>query len=303
MTLTESMPLVSVIITCYNYGKYLSLALNSVLGQTYQNFEIILINDGSTDNTEKIVQPYLSDTRIRYVKQENSGQTTSKNKGIYLARGDFIAFLDADDIWEKTKLEEQIPLFEDRNVGVVYSRAKIIDENNNIIEFHKTPKYLIPRSGNVTKYLIFDNFVCFSTSIVSRVFIEKVGGFDESLNMGIDWDLWLRMSVHCRFACVDKPLARYRCGHSGQMSKHQDERYKNAFIIMNNFLGRNHGLLSEYVIRGAMAYTYCNRGYYYNNQDPNLAFRYFLLAIKEMPLHLSVYRGLLKNVLQRLLPN
>ena len=104
-------PTVSVIVTCYNYAQYLEGCLRSILNQTYQDFELLIINDGSTDNTDEVVARFLDNEKIRYIKQNNTGQAIATNNGIMAASGELIAFLDADDLWEPTKLEKQVKLF------------------------------------------------------------------------------------------------------------------------------------------------------------------------------------------------
>lgn len=296
-TKTHNKPSVSVVITCYNYANYVSQAINSVLKQTFNDFEIIIVNDGSTDNTEEVVQEYLGYGCVKYVYQENSGQANAKNNGIRNSSGEFIAFLDADDIWDKAKLEKQIPLFSDRSVGVVYSRMRFIDDRENIVKHKIENKYLFPRSGSVTKALFFDNFVPFSSSVIRREHLEECGYFDGSITMGIDWDLWLRMSIHCKFEYVNEPLLLYRIGHSGQMSGNLEERQKCSDIIMNKFVRKNPGLLPQSIIRRAWAYTYCNRGSYYRNIDLKSSSQYYIRALKSNLFTVMAYKGLIKNFL------
>jgi glycosyltransferase involved in cell wall biosynthesis len=295
--MTESYKLVSVIITCYNYGRYLEQCLESVLSQTYTNIEIIVVNDGSTDNTDEIMRKYLSSPKVRYIRQENAGQANAKNRGISDAKGVYIAFLDADDMWEASKLEKQIPLFAEPSVGVVYCLAKYFDENGNEMDYSMTSEYLRPRRGNVTEWLFFDNFIQFSSSVIKREYLDRFGVFDETLKMGIDWDLWLRISVACKFAFVDEPLFYYRIGHTGQMSKNLEERQRCSDRIMNNFLMKNPGLLSLRTIRHAYAYTYLNRGYYYRNVDWKKSSKYYMNALRNNPGNIRAFKGIVKNLL------
>jgi glycosyltransferase involved in cell wall biosynthesis len=288
--------MVSIIITCYNYGKYLGGCVESALCQTYRDIEIILVNDGSTDNTDEIATQYLSDPRVRYIRQKNSGQANAKNTGIRNSKGSFVAFLDADDCWDKLKLEKQLPFFSDSTVGVVYSLTHYIDENGRSLDFAPDGEYLVSRSGEVTRYLYFDNFIPFSSAVIRRECLDKFGCFDESIKMGIDWDLWLRISVGYKFAYVAEPLLSYRIGHSGQMSKNLEERQKCSDIIMKKFVRENKGRLPEPVIQKAMAYTNCNRGYYYRNIDINRSSRFYLDAIRCDISEWKAYRGLLKNI-------
>jgi len=287
--------LVSVVITCYNYGKYITTCIESVLSQTYQNFEIIIVNDGSTDKTDEIVEKFLLDPRIIYIKQENKGQARAKNVGINKTSGDFIAFLDADDNWCPGKLERQLACFANPLVGVVYSRANYIDESGSEFDYALSSKYLQPRRGDVTEWLVYDNFVPFSSSVVRRECFIKFGTFDENLKMGIDWDLWLRLSTGYEFDFVNDRLFNYRIGHSGQMSKNLEERQRCSDRIMERFLATYQGIISQNTIKRVYGYTCCNRGYYYRKIDRAKSNKYYLDAIKNNPFELCAYKGLLNN--------
>lgn len=291
-------PTVSIIITCYNYGKYLEGCLTSVLKQTFNDFEIIIINDGSIDNTDEVIKKFKNIANLKYIKQSNSGQARAKNVGIQNASGSFIAFLDADDVWDENKLKKQMPLFENKSVGVVYSRSSYINESGEVLANLKiTEKYLLPKSGKVTKNLFLDNFVPFSSSIVRKDCFGKFGGFDESLKMGIDWDLWLRISTAYEFDFVNEPLLIYRVGHAGQMSKNIEIRQKCSDQIMSNFLVMNRHFLPWWVIRQAYSFTYRNRGEYYRNFDKKRSINYFARSIFQNPINIDSYKGLIKNFL------
>lgn len=294
---------VSVIITCYKYAHFLPYAMDSVLGQTYGNLEVVMVNDGSPDDTDAVMQRYLSDPRVVYVKQENAGQAVAKNNGIRRASGRFIAFLDADDIWEPRKIEMQMPLFNDPDVGIVYARTVFIDESNRYLYSDEdlTREYLRPKAGWVASHLFLDNFVPFSAAVVRRECFDKIGLFDESFRMGIDWDLWLRMAVLYKYDYVNEKLLKYRVGHSGQMSKNLDVREVDTLRIMEQFVRKNPQVLSKKLIRTAMVYTYCNRGYRYRTIDGYKSFAYYLRAIREQWNSWTAYSGMLKLFAYKLL--
>ena len=293
----ENAPLISVVITCYNYGHYLEDCIKSVLAQSYQNIEIVLVDDGSTDDTPKVMAQYKDLPNIVSIHQKNGGQARAKNTGIKNATGNFIAFLDADDAWDKDKIEKQIACFARPEVGVVYCTARYIDESSDEFNYEISNKYLLPRRGAVTEWLILDNFVMFSSSIVRKECFEKFGAFDENLKMGIDWDLWLRISTAYEFDYVDGRLFYYRMGHSGQMSKNAEERQRCSDRIMSKFLDKYQGIVSTNTISKAMAYTYCNRGEYYRKINRWRSTCYFLKALKNKPVNIVVYKGLIKNIL------
>ncbi len=286
--------MVSVVITSYNYGRYLALCVGSALGQTYRNIEVIIVDDGSTDDTGEVARKFLSDPRVRYIRQKNAGQANAKNSGIRAATGEFIAFLDSDDFWETNKLEKQMPLFSDPRVGVVYSRARYIDGKGVPIDLTLAGEHLLPRSGRVTEHLFFDNFVPFSSAVVRRECVGKAGIFDESIKMGIDWDLWLRISVNYTFAYVDEPLLAYRVGHSGQMSRNLEERQRCSDIITGRFLAAHPGLIPKSTIRHALTYMYVSRGYFYEGINFKKSATCYMTALKINPFSPGVYRGLLR---------
>lgn len=286
---------VSVIITCYKYAHFLPYAMDSVLGQTHRNLEVIMVNDGSPDNTDEVMQRYLADPRVLYVKQENAGQAVAKNNGIERATGDFIAFLDADDVWALDKLEKQLPLFKTPRVGVVYSRVKYMDESGRPISM-ETRDLLAPRSGWIAQHIFKDNLIPFCATIVRRECFDNVGVMDTSFRMGIDWDLWLRMSVHYQFDYVDEPLLTYRVGHAGQMSKNFAVREQDTMRIMQKFIDANPTLLSRSLVQWAFAYSFCNRGYYFRKDDGWRSLSFYLRAIGARWTHVAAYYGILKLV-------
>lgn len=284
-------PKVSVVITCYNYRKYVRQAIQSVLDQTYQDFEVLVVNDGSTDDSETVIQSFLPHPKIKYLPQKNGGQANAKNSGIKNAKGEFVAFLDADDFWEKTKLEKQLPFFDNPRTGVVYGRSICVNEIGQVLEHQ--PGRLALHRGRILEHFIFDNFVPFSTAIVRKSVFDDCGLFDESLAMAIDWDLWLRFSVKYEFDYTDEVLLFYRWNHPGQMSKNYGVREECSDRIFNKFL-RDHGRhVPPELVRRAKIYTYNLRGYFFVRLDPPKAFRYYFRSLKEKWVQPSVFKGLL----------
>lgn len=290
-------PEVSVVIACYNYGRYMAGCVESVLSQTYRDFEVVIVNDGSTDESDGEILRFLPDARIRYVRQANAGQAGAKNTGIGHSRGRYVAFLDADDRWDARKLEKQLPLFSDPRVGVAFSRSRFIDEGGREIPFVHRSKHLRPRSGSVAKHLLFDNFVPFSSSVVRRACFERAGAFDETLPMAIDWDLWLRISLEFDFAFVDEELISYRSGHRGQMSGAVEVRHACIDRIVERFLRENGGRFGRACVRRAGHYTCANRGLFYRERDLGVSTQWFLKGVREWPFGHAAYKGLVKNAL------
>lgn len=249
-------PLVSVVIATYNMGQYLADAARSVLDQTWKNLELIIIDDGSTDDTPTAIQPVLVDSRVRYIRQQNAGQPKAKNAGINACKGDFIAFCDGDDLWVPRKLELQMACMNaDPKIGVVYSRVDYMDQHGTFTR-HDLPQ---GHSGKITDQLIVYNFIPFGTALVRKSVLDQCGIFDENLPMGIDWDLWLRVSTRWEFKFLPEVTYRYR-EWPGQMSKNFRGRYINAIRIMNKFFAAYPDAVSPKVRRRAWSDTFAGRG-------------------------------------------
>ncbi len=238
-------------------AQYLHEAVESVRTQTYANTEIIIIDDGSTDETPSIVRRWSGDPRVRFIRQENQGQTGAKNRGIAEASGEYVAFLDADDRWVRHKLEKQIPRFRDSpKVAVVYSDQILIDERG--APFGR--RGLRYPEGRITDELLVDNFVNFSSAVVKREVLEEFGGFDAALPMSIDYDLWLRISTAYEFQCVDEPLVEYRIW-PGQMSHKMLERTDCVLTILHKFKSIYPDTVSTRSLARARSSTFVTRGY------------------------------------------
>jgi glycosyltransferase involved in cell wall biosynthesis len=285
---------ISVVVTSYNYGAFIKEAVDSILSQTFASFEIIIIDDGSSDNTRAILSKF-NDPRIIYCYQENQGQPKAKNRGIRESSGELIAFLDADDVWLPSKLAKQVALFAKPEVGVVYSRRKWIDSSGKIISGNER----VLRKGWILDDIFVDNFVCFSSSVVRRSYLEQVGYFDESLPMGIDYDLWIRLACMCKFNFVDEPLVFYRTGHAN-LSKNTMKRYECAQTIMRKNLSdpKVRGAMSWWVPNLAWADTWSNFGVYLASVgDYKASIYYNCKAALKYPIYLPVYKRLLKSLI------
>jgi glycosyltransferase involved in cell wall biosynthesis len=247
-------PLVSVITATYQMGGYVAQTVDSILAQTYPHVEAIVVDDGSTDDTREVLARYADDPRVRVVHQANAGQTVAKNRGLAEAHGAVIGFCDADDLWRPGKLAAQLPRFGDPRVGVVFGDFQFIDGEGAPIDTVRPRVY----EGRVSGRLLIDNFVHFPTALVRREAIAAVDGFDPSLSMGIDWDLWLRLSVDWDFVYVPKILVDYRIW-SGQMSHRTGERLDNALRIMDRFIAQHPGVVGPAELRHAWSHTFVSR--------------------------------------------
>lgn len=222
-------PAVSVITATYNYGRYLGGAIESVLAQTFSDWEMIVVDDGSTDNTCEVIQPYLADKRIRYVNTKNQGQPSAENTGIRLSQAPLISFLDADDAWLPDKLNKQIPLFEhDPRIGITYTGVILMDTNGSPIKKQSCRRL----RGFLFKESMYQTIPPFSSSMVRRSVFDDVGLFNEKIPLVCDYEFWLRAAMRWHFDYVDEPLLKYRTGHAN-LSSRVDERRQ---LVVNYIL-------------------------------------------------------------------
>jgi glycosyltransferase involved in cell wall biosynthesis len=284
-------PSISAIVACHNYGRYLAGALDSVLGQTHEDLEVIVVDDGSSDETREVIGPFLADPRVRYYRTEHRGQSPTKNLGIRMARAPLLAFLDADDLWMRDKLQRQLAVLKaDPGLGVVYTRRLLIDPDGRQLAY---PQPSLHR-GKVLEAMFRTNFVCFSSALVRRSAIKAAGPFDESLNLAIDYDLWLRLAMSYRFDYVDEPLVQYRTGHAN-LSQRVDERLATVDRIMTRFLNERGGrsAVSPRAIRRAYAEIYYHRGLLRRHKSRLAALGWNLRALAQCPSFGLAWRGLL----------
>ena len=201
------MPLISVVIPVYNGEKTIRETIESVLNQTFKDFELIAIDDGSTDKTVEIINR-IQNSRIKVFSYPNAGLSASRNRGIAQAIGEYISFIDADDLWTPDKLEAQLKaLQENPQADVAYSWTDCIDESG---KFLRRGGY-ITVTGNVYERLLLVDFVeGGSNPLIRKHVFTEVGGFDESFNAVEDWDMWLRLASRYRFVTVPSPQILYR---------------------------------------------------------------------------------------------
>mgnify|MGYP000944212289 FL=1 len=227
-----------VVLPAYNAAATVATSVQSLLSRSYIDWELIVVNDGSTDATSDVVASYLSDGRVVLIEQENGGVSRARNAGIRVSRGEFVAFLDADDLWETSKLAEQVACFHvaPESLGIVHTRY---------VSFIKDPScfrrkddescfgYLPPAE----RILVYD-FIATSAVMVRASILEEVGLFDENLFGTEDWDLWIRILSRYDQHKLDKVLLRYResaTGLSADTLKHQTEEWK---VIEKQLLSR-----------------------------------------------------------------
>ncbi len=224
---------VSVIIPTYNRAQYIAQAVDSVLAQSYKDYEIVIVDDGSTDNTREVIEGYST---VRYIAQSNRGEAGARNTGIRNTTGEYLAFLDADDTFLPAMLETQVALLEsDPDVAVAYSDVNLSDERGQV---RGRLSSVIPGgkvSGHVFEALVRGNFLTVNSVLVRRAVLKRVGLFEETIRTFPDWDLWLRIAAEYPFLYQDVPLANYRM-HSQMVSQDRVRMWQGALAVRTRII-------------------------------------------------------------------
>ncbi len=275
--MTSNDALISVIIPSYNYGHFVTAAVESALAQTYQNVEVIVVDDGSKDDTRQRLAPYLD--RIRYLYQENQGLGAARNTGIRAAAGDFIALLDSDDVWHPRKLELQMGyLSQHPEIGLLGAQAV----------YDLSPDWpALPSSAELAALRItLDELIIrgrFGPSgvVVRRHCLDKVGWFDTAAWGTEDRDMWLRIAAEYRIACLQAPLWYYRI-HGQSMSNVAARMEANELKVLRKAFAALPGLQGRPFLRlKVLSYAAFSAAYMYNT----------------VGLHLPALRRMLKSFL------
>ena len=224
--------LISVIIPVFNGEKTIKETIDSVLNQTFQNIELIIIDDGSKDKTLEIVKN-ISDSRINVFSYPNAGLSASRNRGISQAKGELISFIDADDLWTLDKLQAQWQaLQENPQAAVAYSWTDYIDESSKFI---KSGRRIKANDDAFSKLLLFNFLENGSNPLIRQKALEKVGGFDESLTAAEDKDMWLRLAANYEFVCVEKPQILYRTSTTSMSTNLKRQEAASLKVIERGF--------------------------------------------------------------------
>jgi len=222
-----SSPRVSVLLPTFNRASYIGETIASVLVQSYRDFEIVVVDDGSTDQTARIVQS-IADPRVRYIYQPNRGVAAALNTAWRAAAGEYLAMIGSDDVWLPHLLAElESVLDTDSTLDLVYARAQGIDAYGKPLPqiLGAPPKF--PDAWLAS--LLYGDCICGIAAIFRRRCIARIGGFDESLVANEDWDLWIRMAEHCRFAYRPLILARFRM-HPQSLTGGRSQHYARVVL-------------------------------------------------------------------------
>ena len=250
---------ISVIIPCYNSTAYLPQAIESVLAQTYQNYEIILVDDGSTDRICEVVSSYLPS--LHYIRQENRGPASARNTGLRAAKGEYLVFLDADDELLPGKLELQVNFLEQNPaIDIVYANGytiKVVDgsEERELFSENGLLDKSLGSPEQSLKSLALSNAFPIHTAMVRAQCVLEIGGFDEDLVALEDWDLWFRLAQEHHFAYLDEIVARYRVIPSGLT--HNSPRQALAFDQVHSKIERSQAFFTlSPEVRAEFYYTW-----------------------------------------------
>lgn len=227
-------PKVSINLCCYNSEKYLRETLDSIVNQTYKDWELVIINDGSTDSTEAIIKEYIDKGYpIIYHYQENHGLGYSRNEALKRSSGEFIAFIDHDDIWLPDKLEKQIPLFSDPEVGLVFSDAIVFSEKGEDASFYERMTYY---EGNCFSRLLSDYFLVLSTVVIRYASLDdEQEWFDQRFNMIEEADLFRRISYRWKLRAINSPLSKYRVHESSLTNTKGFLEADETFLMLSKY--------------------------------------------------------------------
>jgi glycosyltransferase involved in cell wall biosynthesis len=272
-------PTVSIIIPSYNREKLITKAIDSVVAQTYQNTEIVVVDDGSTDRTRDVVMAYGRD--IVYVFQKNKGIAGARNTGMRRCTGDYIAFLDSDDYWKPAKLARQLQLFRDHpEYGMVASQCASVQSDGSFREKNRPGI-----SGWVLQNLFNKNFIRTSAAVITRTCMNRVGLFDETLREGEEYDYWLRIAAQFPIGFINESLAVYVDNPHGVSTDSLAGRLHRLTILEKGYLKEK---IPAHLYKRRIADTchYIGR-HYIAKGDPSEGLRYLRKARGLAPLFIK----------------
>lgn len=283
-------PKVSVIVPVFNGEKYIGAALRSMLSQDYANLEIVVVNDGSTDASMKEIEPFRDLPNIMYIEQTNRGVAAARNTGLAHATGEFVAFLDHDDLWLPHKIKLQVEyLTLHPEVALVHSDYLAIDSTGSPAHLYRSPRWPTNVEGRCFKELLIRNRLALLTVMVRKACLDRVGTFNEKLTSAEDYEMWLRFAWYYPFGYINEPLALYRL--------HDSNASRNILNMELMELGAIDSVLAQFpevprtigngLVRERLGELNYDVGslYMWQKQDFLTARRFFLQAFKMRPFH------------------
>ncbi|MCP5002593.1 MAG: glycosyltransferase [Planctomycetes bacterium] len=259
-------PLVSVVIPTFNSGKFVVQAVKSVLEQSYRSLEVLVVDDGSTDNTKVLLSDF--NDSIKYHYRENKGPSAARNFGIKMAKGEYVSFLDADDLWIPGKIEVQLDFFERyRDLGLLFSDVEEFDEDKILPKRFSYAVQSYGKDGASQVYfqeayvkLLMNNFICTSTVMVRSESFKKAGFFDESLRIVEDRDMWLRIAAHFKIARLPLVLTKKR-KHDSNISANPEIHISSQIKVLEKHLRLFPELVPSVLINKKLSQLYLSYGY------------------------------------------
>jgi len=297
--MSDLSPRVSVIIPTYNRARFVGEAIQSVLDQDYVNVEILIVDDGSSDDTREVIERDFPDPRVVYHYQENRGQNGARNAALERATGELLCFLDSDNWWLPDKLNTQVRAMRDNDdVDICYGDIITVDEAGRELHRNNMPRY----SGFLTPRLLRDNCVSINTAMIRRRCIERVGLMDEQRRVAGDYDFWLRLSVEFRFLYIPRYLTCYRV-MSDQISTDKHGRFVANEAILRDFRARFPDVLSAKEFDAGFAFFHTRRARYLASiGERGRAFGALVLAFRHDPMGRAPWRSLAAVLLKRMEP-
>jgi glycosyltransferase involved in cell wall biosynthesis len=240
---------VSIVIPCYNVQNYIELCLESVISQTYKDYEIIIVDDGSTDSTSAIINSFRTKHKdlieLKYIYQTNKGVSSARNRGIKESSGEYIAFIDSDDKWREDSLEKKMKLFMSNNISCVYSDVMLNYPNDNQISIKSLYGKLI--KGNIYPEILEHNYININV-VLKKTVLEDCGLFDETLMTCEDYDMWIRIASRgYLFDFVDIPLT-YITIRESSLSRNVLQMYKDMIRVYDKVLKNTPAGATDYNI-------------------------------------------------------
>jgi glycosyltransferase involved in cell wall biosynthesis len=289
---------VSAIIPAFNASSFISETIDSVACQTFHDVEIIVVDDGSSDKTVSYVRKFGK--AVKLITQSNEGPSEARNRGVHEAAGEFVAFLDADDVWEPEKLSRQLAAIGEGD-GLCYTDRINFGQLGALSELQSDGVF--QPSGDVYRDLLLCNFITTSSVLMRRQLFLDLGGFNKRLRVAHDWDFWLRVAEQYTVAFCPEPLVRYRVHPSGISKTGVETMFWEQEQILDDAFARCESCQLEFPASfwaharmssaGAAAFAAANAGQW------GLAIKMYGRRIARAPLSISGYKGLLKSVLRK----
>lgn len=304
-------PLISVLTTCYNHDKFIGDAIESVLNQTFDDWEMIILDDFSEDNSREIIKKYaLKNEKVKYIfDDKNLDQGARFNTYLHKVESTYIAFLDSDDFMQPNRLKEQLEIMENSpEIGVCHSDGKVIDSREKVdkndlwqkkdgeilfSEIHRNPKV---KSGNIFQELLNGNFIFFSSTLVRTDLINNINF--RTIRLGIDWIFWLQLAEKTKFYYIEEPLTNYRIHGNGIMQ---------TTFKTNNFFKSREIVFDEYfdklTLNQKKEYSYILSRYNDKYGDYEKSYQYAKMLFQNRDFKLKPVSNFINSLLKKTLNN